>query len=184
MLPYFTPRDLPTRFVLPNARWRRVTPFGHTRMRAWYDVMHADLKRDEDAAGIHAACDQILALIARERSRGLPSERIFLGGFSQGGAISLSTALHHPKRLAGVIALSAYLPLTRLCATKNVSCAGTPVYIGRGTNDDLVPVGTARDRHLPANPGVVSRPLRHLSGGTRHLPGRARIRQSVGGPDV
>lgn len=143
LLPHFTPADTAVRFVLPNAPWRRVTLFDKMRMRAWYDVVHADLDTEEDTAGILAAQQSLVDLMAREMSRGFPPERILLGGFSQGGAIALYTTFTHPHRLAGAIALSAYLPRAAACAASKQRCPGTPIYMAHGSADTLVPAARA-----------------------------------------
>ncbi len=133
-----------TRFILPGAPVQRVALFGNVAMRAWYNVLHDDLEREVDQAGIERSEQRLRELIEREESRGIPRERILLGGFSQGGAIALYTALRFPHRLAGVIALSSYLPPTEALHAGSCHCPGTPVYIGHGTDDELVPLALAR----------------------------------------
>src|SRR5208283_3627062 len=102
------------RFVFPHAPRRPVTINHGFVMRAWYDITFEDLagtSRGGDAAGIRAAQAQIEALIARENTRGVAARNIVLAGFSQGGAVALHTGLRYPEPLAGILALSAYLPL-------------------------------------------------------------------------
>src|ERR1700678_3470772 len=99
------------RFVFPNAPVRPVTINGGMRMRAWYDIRGLDRRAVEDAAGFRDTDAQIRQLIADQVERGIPAQRIVLAGFSQGGAASLYTAPRYVERLAGVMALSCYLPL-------------------------------------------------------------------------
>ena len=98
------------RFVFPHAPTMPITINGGMEMRAWYDIQALNLAHQEDIAGITASEKMITALIEREESLGISSEKIVLAGFSQGGAMSLYTGLRYPKKLAGIIALSTYLP--------------------------------------------------------------------------
>jgi len=132
------------RVVLPHAPQRPVTINGGMAMRAWYDVPAADFSRDQDANGIHESERQVRALIAREIAGGIPAERIVLAGFSQGGAIVLHTGLRYPERLAGVMALSTYLPLAdTLPAEAAQANRDIPVMLAHGTQDPLVPLALA-----------------------------------------
>src|ERR1700742_343566 len=99
------------RFVFPNAPTRPVSINGGMRMRAWYDIKGLDRKAAEDAAGFRDSDSQVRELIDREVARGIPSTRIVLAGFSQGGAVSLYVAPRLKETLAGVMALSCYLPM-------------------------------------------------------------------------
>ena len=101
----------PVRFVFPHAPVRPVTINGG--MRDARLVRHPGLRPQarEDDAGIRASAAAVTELIDREVERGMPADRIVLAGFSQGGAIALHTALREPRALAGVLALSTYLPL-------------------------------------------------------------------------
>src|SRR5512139_247279 len=101
--------SVPVRFVFPHAPVRPVTINGGMAMRAWYDILGFDRRAKEDAAGIRASAAAVTELIDREIDRGMPSDRIVLAGFSQGGAIALQTALREPRPLAGILALSTYL---------------------------------------------------------------------------
>ncbi len=136
------PRALAVRFVFPHAPMRSVTiNRGHV-MRAWYDVAGDG---SEDGAGIRASQARIEALIAREKARGLPAGRIVLAGFSQGGAMALQTGLRHPERLAGIVALSCYLPLAAtLAAEASPAGRGAAIFMAHGTEDPLIPVARAR----------------------------------------
>ena len=100
------PEDLPVRFVFPHAPEIAITAFGGQRARAWFDF---DPAGGTDQPGLERSALQILDLIQNEIDNGMPSERIVLAGFSQGGVMAFHTALHHPKPLAGILALSTFL---------------------------------------------------------------------------
>jgi phospholipase/carboxylesterase len=137
-------RELRVRFVFPHAPVRPVSLNMGMRMRAWYDIVQLGGGR-EDEAGIRASQAQLEALIARERGRGVAAQRIVLAGFSQGGAIALHTGLRHAERLAGVLALSAYLPLAgSVAAERSAGSAGVPLFMAHGRFDDIVPIDRAR----------------------------------------
>lgn len=146
------------RFVFPHAPMRPVTINGGFVMRAWYDILAQDLVRQEDERGIRESQELVEALIAREGGRGIPPNRIVLAGFSQGGVITLQTGLRQAKPLAGLLALSCYLPLAATLE-KEINAAGrdVPVFLAHGTGDDIVPIsrGTAaRDALLKAGAKV------------------------------
>lgn len=135
----------PIRFVFPHAPTRPVTINGGMVMRAWYDILGNDVARREDAAGVRASQREIEALIARERERGTAAGRIVLAGFSQGGAIALQTALRHPERLAGIMALSTYVPIAdSLTAEAHAANRATPIFMAHGVHDPIVPVALGR----------------------------------------
>ncbi|HET9489115.1 MAG TPA: carboxylesterase [Methylomirabilota bacterium] len=139
------PPTVPVRFVFPHAPLRAVTVNAGMVMRAWYDVRDAGGERREDAAGVRASGERIEALIARERSRGVPAARIVLAGFSQGGAMALHTGLRHGERLAGILALSCFLPLAdTLAAEASAANRDTPIFLAHGTHDPLIPLARAR----------------------------------------
>ena len=129
----------PIRFVFPHAPSMPVTVNGGYVMPAWYDILGPDLVSQQDAAGIQASERAIVALIAQEVARGIPAERIVLAGFSQGCAMALHTALRLPQKLAGIMALSGYLPLAdRLTAERQPANGSTPVFMAHGTQDPVV----------------------------------------------
>ena len=129
----------PLRFVFPHAPVRPVTVNNGMSMRAWYDIAAFDLLARQDVAGMRASVGEVETLIAREHSRGVPSERIVLAGFSQGGAIALAAGLQHTQRLAGIIALSTYLPAhAALAAEHSAANAATPIFWGHGLVDPVV----------------------------------------------
>lgn len=139
------PVALAVRFIFPHAPTRPVTINGGYVMRAWYDIATLDLSQAQDADGIHTSAQTVHALIAHEQARGVPAARIVLGGFSQGGAIALHTGLRFPERLAGIMALSTYLPLAETLADEAHSAnAKVPVFIGHGRDDTVVPLALAQ----------------------------------------
>ena len=134
----------PIRFVFPHAPVRAVTINGGMAMRAWYDILGFDRRAKEDAVGIRASAAATVELIDREIERGMASQRIVLAGFSQGGAIALHTALREPRPLAGVLALSTYLPLAAsLASERSAASAGVPIFLAHGTDDAVLPLSLA-----------------------------------------
>lgn len=127
------------RFVFPHAPRMPVTINGGYVMPAWYDITGSDLISRQDAAGIHTSAQAISALVANEVARGIAPERIVLAGFSQGCAMALHTGLRLPQRIAGVIALSGYLPLAdTFAAERSAANAHTPIFMAHGTMDPVV----------------------------------------------
>jgi phospholipase/carboxylesterase len=130
-----------TRFVFPHAPVRPVTINNGMPMRAWYDIAAFDLHARQDEAGMRTSVDEVEALIAREHERGVPSDHIFLAGFSQGGAIALAAGLQHEETLAGIVALSTYLPAhAAQPADRHAANAATPIFWGHGTADPVVAI--------------------------------------------
>jgi len=129
------------RYVFPHAPERPVTINGGYVMRAWYDILGADLVRREDEVGLRESQREIGMLIDRERERGVAAGRIVLAGFSQGCAMALMTALRYPERLGGVIGLSGYLPLAATTAAERAPAnADLPVFMAHGSQDGIVPL--------------------------------------------
>jgi phospholipase/carboxylesterase len=129
------------RFVFPNAPVRPVTINGGMPMRAWYDLKGLDRKSGEDGGGFRATDALIRQLIAREGERGIPARRVVLAGFSQGAAVSLYTAPRFEEGLAGVMALSGYLPgETTLHAERSPSNNTTPIFMAHGRADNVLPM--------------------------------------------
>jgi phospholipase/carboxylesterase len=128
------------RFVFPHAPVRPVTLNNGYAMRAWYDIVGIDRRSAEDFAGLQASADAIGALIKREAGEGVPAARTVIAGFSQGGAMALQVATRHPETLAGVIALSCYLPQAgELHAKRHTANDATPVFMAHGKQDPVVP---------------------------------------------
>lgn len=138
------------RFVFPHAPIRPVTINGGMRMRAWYDIVGLDIAARSDEAGIRASIGLVETLIAEQAAHGIAPERLLLAGFSQGAAIALSAGLRHRHRLAGIIALSGYLPLHEaLSREASEANRATPLFIAHGRYDPVVPIGLgeqSRDR--------------------------------------
>jgi phospholipase/carboxylesterase len=130
--------ELGARFILPHAPRRPITLNGGMVMRAWYDIYDLGFETDEDRHGIGQARQHVLGLIRREQQRGIRSDRILLAGFSQGGAVALHTALRFRAPLAGVLALSSYLPQADLLAEEK--CADPSSLVIRMDHGDQDPV--------------------------------------------
>jgi phospholipase/carboxylesterase len=132
------------RFVFPHAPVRPVTINNGMRMRAWYDVLFGDLEgtsKRVDERGVRESQAQVEALIEREAGRGIATEKIVLAGFSQGGAVTLQTGLRYPRKLAGMMALSTYLPLPESLAQEGSPAnKQTPVFMAHGLFDGVIPL--------------------------------------------
>ena len=134
------PAKLPVRFIFPHAPQRPVTINMGMRMRAWYDILQLG-GGTEDEAGIRESQGLLEKLIAEQKRNGIPARRIVLAGFSQGGAIVLQTALRHPERLGGAMALSTYLPLQdKLEKERNPMNNDLPVFMAHGQYDNMIPM--------------------------------------------
>jgi phospholipase/carboxylesterase len=151
IIPELVRRDWPAlRFVFPHAPVRAVTINAGMRMRAWYDIPaldggDLDLANRADHAGVEASITQVGALLERERARGIPPSRTFLAGFSQGGAITLAKGLRRREPLAGLIALSCYLPAPQeALAQRAPEAAAQPVFMAHGQADPVVPFAAGR----------------------------------------
>ena len=137
------PDSLAVRFVFPNAPLRPVTINMGMRMRAWYDIFQLG-GGAEDEAGIRSSQDLLESLISREVKRGILHNKIVLAGFSQGGAIALQTGLRHAERLAGVLALSTYLPLSKTLEKERAAAnSDLPIFMAHGEYDDMIPLDRA-----------------------------------------
>jgi phospholipase/carboxylesterase len=131
------------RFVFPHAPVQPVTINGGMRMRAWYDITDGAIRR-EDERGVRASQVLIEALIGREKKRGTKAERLVLAGFSQGGAIALHTGLRHPERIAGIMALSTYVPVGEKLSTEaSTANRHVPIFMAHGTYDPVIPLDRA-----------------------------------------
>ena len=141
----------PVRYVLPSAPAIPVSINGGYVMRAWYDIRQPGQGPREDEAGLRQSQQAIQALIEREIARGMPASRIVLMGFSQGCAMALMTGLRYPQRLAGIVALSGYLPLLdATAAERHEANVHTPIFMAHGQDDDVVLMsrGTQSRDHL------------------------------------
>ncbi len=149
IVPYLgLPPESAVRFIFPHALMRPITVNGGAVMRAWYDIKEISTTKGQDEAGVSHSAGKILDLIDHEIKRGIAASRIILAGFSQGGAMALHVGLRYPQKLAGIMALSAYLMfpdrLQNECTRAN---SETPVFVGHGTQDPMVPVELGRDVH-------------------------------------
>jgi phospholipase/carboxylesterase len=152
------PADCPLRFVFPHAPVRPVTINGGMAMRAWYDIVSLDRDGPADEAGIRASAEMLERLIRQEQERGIPAQRIVAAGFSQGGAIALHAGLRFPERLAGLMALSTYLPLAsrfddEVVDNPDAANSDLPIFMAHGTLDPVLPFeagSMSRDRLVAA----------------------------------
>jgi phospholipase/carboxylesterase len=138
------PAALQVRFIFPHAPVRPVTLNMGMAMRAWYDIIEIGGGR-EDGEGLRASQAAIEQLIAAEVARGIPVSRIVLAGFSQGGAIAFQAGLRHPERLAGIMALSTYLPLAGTVEDERSEAnRDLPVFMAHGSVDPMISIGRAQ----------------------------------------
>lgn len=134
----------PIRFLFPHAPTMPVTVNNGYVMPAWYDILGADLTRREDTAGLRKSQAAIEEFIHAQNALGIPSERIVLAGFSQGCAMALQTGLRHPHKLAGLLCLSGYLPLSAEFETeRHAANQSTPIFMAHGRSDPIVPLDRA-----------------------------------------
>ena len=133
------PLELPLRFVFPHAPVRPVTINGGMSMRAWYDIVSLDAEGRADAKGVHESTALLEGLIAREIARGIDAKKIVIAGFSMGGAVAINTALHSKESLAGLMALSTYLPLPSEVAD-SAGERDLPVFMAHGSFDPMLPM--------------------------------------------
>ncbi|MEE4144557.1 MAG: dienelactone hydrolase family protein [Halieaceae bacterium] len=138
------PAGMAVRFIFPNAPSIPVTINGGYVMPAWYDITEIAIDRKIDAAQLIASAESIRALVDRETDRGIPSERIVLAGFSQGGAVAYQTALTYIQPLAGLLCMSSYFA-TRETITPNSANSKLPVFICHGSQDPVVPERMGRE---------------------------------------
>lgn len=138
------PDDLGIRFIFPNAPKRPVTINGGMSMRAWYDVKSPDLRDQEDTESIIESSNLINNYISAEIDLGIDSSKIILAGFSQGGAITLHAGLRFPSPLAGLLALSCYLPLPGQLRDEAIADKGMSIMMAHGISDPVIPVDQGR----------------------------------------
>ncbi len=134
------PDSVPVRFVFPHAPVRPVTVNGGYRMRAWYDIRSFTPEGRADAAGLAEASRRTAEYIRREADLGVPASRVVLAGFSQGGAVALEAGLRYPDRLAGILAMSTYLPFPETLAVERAAAnEDAPILMCHGREDPMVP---------------------------------------------
>jgi len=136
--------NLGIRFIFPHAPMQAVTINMGMRMPAWYDIRQPQLNQDEDRDGIEQSRQRISAILETLKKQGIPAQNTVLAGFSQGGAMSLHCGLRHHEALAGIMALSCYLPLAdRLSSEAQAQNLSTPIFMAQGTQDPIVAYTTA-----------------------------------------
>jgi phospholipase/carboxylesterase len=139
------PGSMRVRFIFPHAPKMAVAINNGYVMPAWYDIREANLAERADVAGVQRSQAELTALIARENARGVDDARIVLAGFSQGGAVALYTGLRHPKRIAGIVALSTYLIGTDALASEaSAANRDVPIFMAHGTFDPVVRLAWAQ----------------------------------------
>ncbi|MHB1222061.1 MAG: alpha/beta hydrolase [Gammaproteobacteria bacterium] len=133
------PANLAVRFIFPHAPQRPITINNGYHMRGWYDITSLTAEGRDDHAGIQTSLTQIEQIMAQQEASGIESNKIILMGFSQGAAMALTTGLRHTKPLAGIIALSGYLPVAKdTLAIASPANKNIPIFIGHGTADAVV----------------------------------------------
>lgn len=138
--------DLPIsiRYVLPHAPVIPITLNGGYKMPGWYDIYSLEAGSKQDEAGIRLSEAELIQLIKKENIRGIPTEKIMLAGFSQGGAVALHTAIRYPEKLAGVLALSTYLPLQAQCEAEHATAnQSTSIFMAHGQFDEVIKIDRA-----------------------------------------
>lgn len=137
-----------TRFIFPHAPNRPISVNMGMVMPGWYDVVALDLTSDQDEAGIRDSEKLVQTYLQQEEDKGIAAERIVLAGFSQGGAIALHVGLRYPHKLAGIIALSTYLPLGHtLQEERHPANQSTPIFYGHGRYDAIIPLHQGQESH-------------------------------------
>jgi phospholipase/carboxylesterase len=132
-------------FIFPNAPIQAVTINGGMTMRSWYDILESSLERQVDIDGIYQSADLIHGLISQEINQGIPSENILLAGFSQGGVIALHSGLRYPHKLAGIVALSSYLPtIEPLKVERSIANNAVPLFMAHGIIDPIVAIESGK----------------------------------------
>ncbi len=144
------PANHSIKFIFPHAPSRPITINGGMEMPGWYDIVSPELRRDIDIDGIKASASSIKEIIETEIAAGVNSERIVLAGFSQGGAIAYYLGLRYEEKLAGIIALSTYIPALDSLEQESNMHTDVPIFIGHGSHDPLVAasLGEAAEKTL------------------------------------
>ena len=161
------PDDHAIRFVFPNAPMRAVTINMGQTMRAWYDILDLDIRAGEDGDNIRESQGILQGLVDREIEKGIAADRIVVAGFSQGGAIALQTGVRYPERLAGILALSTYLPLSdALSEERSEASLQTPIFMTHGQFDPIIPIqGAIASRQILESAGYCGEwqdyPMQH-----------------------
>ena len=161
------PTDLNVHFIFPHAPMREVTYTGNAKIRAWFNISGLDRLAAEDECGIREAEGMVAELIDNELAQNIPSHKIILAGFSQGGAIALQCGLRYPDRLGGILVMSSWLLLKdKLAKEGSASNQQTPILMMHGSEDDVIPLSWSEDsrdylRDLDYNVSLSSYPMGH-----------------------
>jgi phospholipase/carboxylesterase len=134
------PKDIPLRFVFPSAPLMPITINNGYVMPAWYDIVSMSIEQRADEKGLNKSCEQLSQLIEHEIQQGIPAEKIILAGFSQGAVVALATGVRFTKPLAGILALSGYLPSAEtILRQADDANRNTPIFMAHGLQDAVVP---------------------------------------------
>lgn len=139
------PDSMAIRFVFPHAPVRKITLAGNQPMRAWFNIAELTVDAIEDESGIRESQVIVEKLIARQIEQGVPSNKIVLVGFSQGGAMALHCGLRYSKKIAGILALSTWLPLSdTVISERHPANSNTSITMMHGDADDVLPISWAQ----------------------------------------
>ena len=140
------PESLAVKFIFPHAPVRPITLNNGYEMRAWFDMFSLDRSNNTDESDLLTTVGWINQFIDKEIENGVPSKNIMIAGFSQGGVIALHTGLRYPKRLAGILALSTYIPFAEnLFEQTSEAQKGLPIFAAHGINDPVIPIASWQD---------------------------------------
>ena len=140
------PASLGIKFIFPHAPIRPVTLNNGMKMRAWYDLLSLDRSKTANEEDVLASVSTINQMIDEEIKSGTPSDKILLAGFSQGGVIALHTGLRYPEKLAGIMALSTYLPFDKnVIASSSSNQKGIPIFAAHGEYDPVIPFDSFKE---------------------------------------
>tara|TARA_B100001250_G_C19768598_1_gene775984 strand:- start:1008 stop:1676 length:669 start_codon:yes stop_codon:yes gene_type:complete len=134
------PDRLGIRFIFPNAPIRKITINNDMKMRGWYDIKSSNLREMEDVKSIIESSNLIHRYIDDEIKTGVKPKKIIVAGFSQGGAIALHSGIRYPSSLAGILALSSYLPLPENLEKEISECQKMPIIMAHGKDDNIIPI--------------------------------------------
>jgi len=143
----YLPNKLGIRFIFPNAPIRKITINNNMKMRGWYDIKSSNLREMEDVESIVKSSNLIHSYIDAEIKKGIRSDKIIVAGFSQGGAIALHSGMRYSPKLAGILALSSYLPLPENLEKETSECKEMPIIMAHGKDDNIIPIEQGRSSY-------------------------------------
>ena len=143
----YLPSRLGIRFIFPNAPIRKITINNNMKMRGWYDIKSSNLREMEDVESIVKSSNLIHNYIDAEIKKGIRSDKIIVAGFSQGGAIALHSGMRYSPKLAGILALSSYLPLPENLEKETSECKEMPIIMAHGKDDNIIPIEQGRSSY-------------------------------------